>query len=263
MNAFSTDPLRTLEFGSISADQLQAADPAARGLLRINDAAIWEGGDTLYCNQFTPASGSTITVDGQAITNGGVESGSLTITGKLSAIPTYETTDAPIAVLWVSDGTAATGAADGDVMLTTWDGTTSSTRCVKAFTPYYQDVEAASNGVTAADGSEATIPLTLSAVAPGTYLMSYTMTVIPNTEWEARHWIVWATGSVTGVLSNSIRGMLTEVSTIGTKSIHHNWVQTFTVAEDITMSTKFSVTGTHLATIDATYPMRLSAVRIA
>jgi hypothetical protein len=263
MNAWSTDPNRSYDFGSISTDRIQDQSGTASGALLLNRTAVWYNAATMLCNRFAPVSASTVTLDSVPIVDGAYAVGdNVTITGKLAAAPTFEATDTIMAAFWISDGTLA-GSANGDIMLTTWDGTTSTTKCVKAFTPYYQAIEPTTDGVTAADGSEATVGLELTAVSDGTYMMSYTMTIRPNTDWESREWIVWVAGSASGVLLDSIKAILPLAAEQSVHCIHHSWVQTLTQTETLTMSSKFSATGTHTVTIDATYPMRFSAVRIA
>lgn len=263
MNAYSSDAQRALELGSISTDRIQGASNAKR--MRLNGASFYD--DILYASRITPASGSTVAIDSLDVLNGGVSTDRLIITGKRAAAPTFsDLAPNAKALLWISDGTV-TGA-DGDLMCTvrdtSTDPVTTTTTCIKAFTPYYSVVESSNDHVTPADGSKLATDLVLTDVVRGTYLMSYSLTVDPTTAWEARDWVVWVSGPTTGVLPGSVSSDQ-QVAASSHKIPHsHSWVQTLTEAtETLTVNTKFTATGTHTATVAAAFEPTFYAIRIA
>lgn len=268
LNQYSSSAIAEYQKGSVTASRIQPfnADGNADRGYYVGNAYFY--GNTMYTNSIKPKSGTTVTVDSLAIHPPGFPAATqIDITGKLGAAPTDVpgiTGDGDLTgcVLWVSDGTVG---ANGDLYASrriALDGAITSA-CLSPMTRLYSDIEAAGDATIASDGSDTALSVSLSSLPPGTYWMSYSLTYVPTTAFDARDLHFWCAGSVSGVLAGSITGH-TQPTGTDCNSTCINWVQTLTSTETITLYGKIASSGSDTVTVQsATYPTVLLAVRIA
>lgn len=268
LNMYSSRANTEYRKGSVTASRIQPYDVSATYDPGFNIGNAYIRQNTMYLASIQPKT-TNVTIDGVAMRAPGMVGGSqVDITGKKSSFPTdvpgIGTYDENGCVFWTSDGTSPYGA-NGDIYasrrLTSSGSLTHA--CLSPFTRLYSDIETGSDGTVAADGSENSLGVSLASLPPGTYLMSYSFSYVPNTAYDARVVSFWVQGSFSSVLPNSISGH-DQATGADRNAACVSWIQTLTATDTLTLMGKYDASGANTITIESTsYPTVLLAVRIA